>query len=132
MSAQSSSRCDVILTRIGGLSVGVDLSAIGSVLDYEQAAGFELIDLAALLGQGVGEHKHVGLLDATTGPPLGLCLGDVIGVETVRSSGLLLLPEWVHSIGSAYLLGACFEARQGELSWLIDLTQVLRAHYNTN
>lgn len=130
MSAPSYS--DVLLTKLGDLSVGVDLGVIGSVLDYEQAAGFELIDLAALLGQGVDEHRHVGLLDATTGPPLGLCLGDVIGVETVRSSSLLLLPEWVHSISSAYLLSACFEAKQGEISWLIDLTQVLKAHYNTN
>ena len=115
---------EVIRTQFGPMELAVELHEVSSVLDYREAQGLELIDPAQLLGLRPISQGHVGFIEPTFGPPVGVLLGVVRGFEKWTPHNILGLPTWMADFLPEVLKRACGHDEQGDIVWLLDIVKL--------
>lgn len=112
---------DVLRFRMRPFELVVELSAISSLLSFEDAAGLRVYDPGPFLGLGSTVGGHVGLVEGYGGPPVGVCLGEVWGTEVWGAESLLVLPDWLHAGVPEILRKGCGYDNLRRLVWLLHL-----------
>ncbi|MBA2663086.1 MAG: hypothetical protein H0U74_12390 [Bradymonadaceae bacterium] len=125
--ARIQAEVDVLRFRLRPFELVVELAAISSVLDFEEAQGMILLDPAPYLGLLPSRAGHIGLLEARGGPPIGLCLGEVWGAESWSGERLLELPSWLKGTLPVILRKACGYDNLKRIVWMLDLDRLRQA-----
>lgn len=119
---------DVLLFRLHGHRLAVNLHLVSSVLDPEEAEGMALIDPRPHLLVGdtnpgeltePDDDQRVGLLNLA-GPPTVVLLGEVLGAEKLTAEHLLVLPDWLAGMMPPVFEPACAWLDENVV-WLLDL-----------
>ena len=116
----------LVEARWGSSRFAVELTELHSVLTMQEARGLELIQLSPWLGAAAQPGQHVGLLARADGPPLGLCLGQVLAFRTCHASSLMALPRWLYPHLSPIFWPACLhDPATSQVTWLLNLHALL-------
>ncbi len=119
---------DALLFRLGPHRLAVELHLLSSVLELGDARGMGQLDPRPyLLPRHVPprtldpatDDQLVGLVD-TTGPPVVLLLGEVLGARSLRRADLYPLSPWLTGALSPVLRSACAFV-DDNVVWLLDL-----------
>ena len=115
---------EVVRARLGDVQIAVELFKLQSLLTTREASGVRLVDVSRALGAEKPDLAHVGLIAQRSGPPLGLCLGTVLGFTTLTRRAIHPLPSWTHRLIPKFLYPACARDEDGGAVWLIDVTRL--------
>ena len=130
---QGGARVPVVRSALGGavgsggavVEMACELRRFSSLLTFEEAQAIQLIDPAPRLGLSRTRSGSVGLLDLG-GPPRGVCLGALRGLETWGPQQVLRLPDWLRTWLPPALKGGCGLGPDGEVVWLLELDWLAR------
>ena len=128
----SQSAVDVLLFRLGPHRLAVELQLVSSVLDPDEAQGLERIDPRPRLLDVDGdpgqldelEDARVGLLDLH-GPPTVVLLGEILGAESIESTDLIAVDDWIAGWLPDVVEPACIRIDQ-KVVWLLNLDKLNR------
>ncbi len=119
---------DVLLFRLGGHRLAVELQLVSSVLNADEARGMNQIDPRPFLMPRDGHRSQpyqlnanprVGLLDVS-GPPLVVILGEILGSATLTRDNILAIPPLIAGFLPPVFQPACAWLDQ-KVVWLLDL-----------